>query len=54
MIGILNAAPNVSREQAAAAVVVFRLGTVFLTAIVGALMYYFGWDGDEENAIKKG
>lgn len=54
MIGILNAAPNVSREQAAAAVVVFRLGTVFLTAIVGALIYYFGWEGDEENAIKKG
>lgn len=52
MIGVLNAAPNVTREQAAAAVVVFRLGTLLFGALIGALVYFFAWNGEKENADK--
>jgi hypothetical protein len=43
MVGILNHAPEVSLDQAAAAVAVFRVGTVFWSALFGALVYWFGW-----------
>jgi uncharacterized protein (TIRG00374 family) len=43
MTGILNAAPNVTLNQAAAAVVIFRLGTIVFTALVGGLIYWFAW-----------
>jgi uncharacterized membrane protein YbhN (UPF0104 family) len=39
MIGILNAAPGVTIEQAAAATALFRVGTVLFTALVGGLLY---------------
>lgn len=43
MIGILDAAPGVTLDQAAAAVILFRVGTVLFTALVGGLVYFFGW-----------
>jgi uncharacterized protein (TIRG00374 family) len=48
MIGILNHAPGVSLDQAAAAVTVFRLGTVVFAAVFGGLVYLFGWRGTAE------
>jgi uncharacterized protein (TIRG00374 family) len=51
MIGVLNAAPHVSREQAAAAVLLFRIATVLFAALVGALTYFAGWKGERENAV---
>jgi uncharacterized membrane protein YbhN (UPF0104 family) len=45
MIGILNHAPGVSLDQAAAAVTVFRLGTVLFAAVFGGFVYLVGWRG---------
>lgn len=43
MVGILDHAPGVRLDQAAAAVLVFRLGTVVFSALCGGLLYFFGW-----------
>ncbi|HZH98090.1 MAG TPA: YbhN family protein, partial [Fimbriimonadaceae bacterium] len=43
MTGILNAAPDVSLNEAAAAVTIFRLGTVLFTAMAGGLVYFTWW-----------
>lgn len=43
MVGVLDRAPGVPLDHAAAAVLVFRLGTVLVTALVGALIYFFSW-----------
>jgi uncharacterized protein (TIRG00374 family) len=48
MIGILDHTPGVSLDQAAAAVLVFRLGTVVFSALVGGIVYLFGWRGAKE------
>lgn len=48
MIGILDHTPGVTLDQAAAAVTVFRLGTVFFSALVGGIVYLFGWRGEKE------
>lgn len=43
MVGVLNQYPEVSLSEAAAAVLVFRLGTVVFTALFGGLVYLFAW-----------
>ncbi len=43
MIGILDAAPHVTADQAAAATLIFRIGTVVFAAIVGGLVYLLAW-----------
>lgn len=43
MIGILDAAPNVTADQAAAATLIFRIGTVVFAAMMGGLVYLFAW-----------
>jgi uncharacterized protein (TIRG00374 family) len=48
MIGVLDQTPGVTLDQAAAAVTVFRLGTVVFSAAVGGLVYLFGWRGVKE------
>jgi uncharacterized protein (TIRG00374 family) len=50
MVSILSAAPDVAFAQAVAAVAIFRLGTVLFTALLGALVYFFGWRGSKETA----
>jgi uncharacterized protein (TIRG00374 family) len=50
MVGILAATPGVATYQAAAAVAVFRVGTVFFAALVGAVVYVVGWRGTLEAA----
>lgn len=43
MIGILNAAPGVTLEQAAAAAILFRAGTTLFAALLGGLVYFLVW-----------
>ena len=43
MVGILDAAPNVTLDQAAAAVTIFRIGTTLFAAIFGGLVYFLSW-----------
>ncbi len=50
MVGILDAAPGVSIDQAAAATAVFRVGTVLFAALLGGLVYVLGWRGTREEA----
>ena len=48
MVGVLDAAPGMPRSEAAAAVLIFRIGTIVFNALLGALCYFFAWDGDKE------
>ncbi len=48
MVGVLDAAPGVPLNQAAAAVVLFRIGTILFAAVVGGIVYFFGWRGAAE------
>jgi uncharacterized membrane protein YbhN (UPF0104 family) len=48
MVGILDHSTGVTREQAAAAVLLFRAGTVLFGAFLGGLVYFFGWRGTAE------
>jgi uncharacterized protein (TIRG00374 family) len=50
MIGILDSAPNVTLDQAAAAAIIFRVGTVLFAALVGGLVYFVAWRGSREVA----
>jgi uncharacterized membrane protein YbhN (UPF0104 family) len=50
MIGVLDAHPGISLHDAAAAVFLFRIGTTLFGAVLGALCYFFGWKGREEDA----
>lgn len=50
MVSILDHAPGVSLDQAAAAVAVYRLGTVFFAALVGGIVYLVAWRGRKEKA----
>ncbi len=43
MVGILQHEPGVTLDEAAAAVTVFRLGTVVVAALFGGLVYLFSW-----------
>ncbi|MGV3617683.1 MAG: lysylphosphatidylglycerol synthase transmembrane domain-containing protein [Fimbriimonas sp.] len=43
MVGVLDRAPGVPLDSAAAAVLVFRLGSVLFTALVGAVIYFVSW-----------
>jgi uncharacterized protein (TIRG00374 family) len=43
MIPLIDQAPGVSLDQAAAAVAVYRFGSVLFAAMVGGLVYFFGW-----------
>lgn len=52
IVTILDQAPSVRLDQAAAAVLVFRLGTVVLTAAVGAIVYLVAWR-KEDKGVKE-
>lgn len=45
MVGVLDRASGVTLDQAAAAVLVFRLGTVLVSALAGGILYLFAWRG---------
>jgi uncharacterized membrane protein YbhN (UPF0104 family) len=42
---------GVTLDQAAAAVIVFRIGTVLIPAVVGGLVYWLGWHGSRERRV---
>lgn len=48
MVGILDASPGIRLDQAAAAVAIFRVGTLLFAALVGGLVYWLGWHGAAE------
>nr|CAA9284784.1 hypothetical protein AVDCRST_MAG63-3881 [uncultured Armatimonadetes bacterium] len=48
MVGILDTAAGVTLDQAAAAVLIFRVGTVLFAALFGGAVYALGWHGDRE------
>lgn len=50
MIGILNTAPGITLEEAAAIVVVYRVSTLVYGALVGSLVFWLGWSGKAERA----
>jgi uncharacterized protein (TIRG00374 family) len=50
MVSILDHSAGVSLNQAAAAVAVYRLGTVFFAALVGGAVYLLAWRGNKEKA----
>jgi uncharacterized membrane protein YbhN (UPF0104 family) len=43
MIGILDAAPGVTAVTAAAATMIFRIGTTLFAAMLGGSVYFLGW-----------
>lgn len=45
MVGVLDHAPGVRLDEAAAAVLVFRLGTVAFSAFCGGIVYFTMWRG---------
>lgn len=50
MVGVLDHAANVTLNQAAAAVLVFRLGTVVFTALFGGIVYLLAWPKAKQKA----
>jgi uncharacterized membrane protein YbhN (UPF0104 family) len=49
MVGVLDHAPGVSLNEAAAAVLVFRLGTVVFSAMCGGILYFTAWRHDHKD-----
>ncbi|MCA9839711.1 MAG: flippase-like domain-containing protein [Trueperaceae bacterium] len=52
MLGFLSSYGGLGNDVATAATLIFRLTTAFFRALLGALIYAFGWRGDKENAQK--
>jgi uncharacterized protein (TIRG00374 family) len=45
MVGFLASTAGIDADIAAVAAAVFRVGTVFFQALLGALVYFFGLEG---------
>ncbi|MCA9968822.1 MAG: flippase-like domain-containing protein [Anaerolineales bacterium] len=52
MVGFLAATSQANPNQLTAAVAVFRIGTVFFEALLGAIVYFFAWNGEQEVAVE--
>jgi uncharacterized protein (TIRG00374 family) len=48
MVGFLISISEISSATAAAAVAVFRVGTIVFEVLVGAVIYFFVWRGEKE------
>ena len=48
MVGYLAATAHVSPEAAAASITIFRITTILFQAILGAVVYFFAWQGEKE------
>jgi uncharacterized protein (TIRG00374 family) len=48
MVGFLASTSGIDPDTAAAAAAIFRVGTVFFQALLGGLVYLFGWKGEAE------
>ncbi len=52
MVGFLTTASDAGANELAAAVAIFRIGTIFFQALIGAVVYYAFWRGEEEMAAQ--
>lgn len=50
MVGVLVASSEITPAVAFAAVALFRVGTVLFDALLGTLVFFFGWHGEREAA----
>lgn len=50
MVGFLNSAAQINVNVATAAVAIFRIVAIAFPALLGALVYFFGWQGEQEVA----
>lgn len=48
MVGFLSSSAGVDPDTGLAATAIFRIGTVFFQALLGALVYFFAWRGEHE------
>ena len=48
MVGFLTAVSTVDAAAAVAAVAIFRIAAIFIPILIGALVYFFWWRGEEE------
>lgn len=48
MVGFLSSSAGVDPDTGLAAAAIFRIGTVFFQALLGALVYFFAWKGENE------
>jgi uncharacterized protein (TIRG00374 family) len=48
MVGFLVSVSDISGGTAAAAVAIFRIGTIVFEVLVGAIVYFFVWRGEKE------
>jgi uncharacterized protein (TIRG00374 family) len=48
MVGYLVATANASPEAVAASVAIFRITTILFQAVLGAVVYFFAWQGEKE------
>lgn len=51
MVGYLAATAQAAPEAIAAAVAIFRITTILFQAILGALVYFFAWQGEKEMSL---
>lgn len=53
MVGFLASSAGVDPDTGLAATAIFRIGTVFFQALLGALVYFFAWRGEKEKSKAK-
>lgn len=51
MVGVLHTMSDLSTPTVFAAVAIFRLAVIVFTGLVGALVYFFMWRGEDEPAL---
>jgi uncharacterized protein (TIRG00374 family) len=52
MVGFLSSSAGVDPDTGLAATAIFRIATVFFQALLGALVYFFAWRGENEKSKK--
>jgi uncharacterized protein (TIRG00374 family) len=50
MVGFLSSSAGVDPDTGLAATAIFRIATVFFQALLGALVYFFAWQGEKEKS----
>ena len=50
MVGFLSSSTGVDPDTGLAATAIFRIATVFFQALLGALVYFFAWRGENEKS----
>ena len=50
MVGFLSSSAGVDPDTGLAATAIFRIATVFFQALLGGLVYFFAWKGENEKS----